>query len=149
MKYSKKFERDYDFYLRNKNNFDFCGTFIPKFQVIYEETGKSAKEVFYSIDSEGKNTPCCEPELLTELLLCKGGVNFQIKLWSEGRGDGTLPGIEFKEIIEQYGCPEWVYNAVERQKEKIYEQKGIYNYFFRKDTYNIPNLKHSEDYRFF
>ena len=100
-KYSSNFERDYSFYLLNKDIFNFCGTLIPKHSAISNENGKTAKEVFYSIDSQGKNIPCKEPELLNELLLCKGGVNFQIKLWAEGRADGTLPGIEFEEIMNK------------------------------------------------
>ena len=139
-KYSANFERDYDFYLTNKNKFTFCGTITPKHKAIFDPNGKSAKEVFYSIDSSGKNHPTKEPGLLDELLLCKAGVNFQIKQWAEGRVDGTLPLYELTgdgqvlnwlekdgEVIavsggnirEEFNLPEWVIKAVENQKEKI------------------------------
>jgi len=151
-KYSKNFERDYGFYLKNLNNFNFCGTLNPRFEAIKGEKGLSAKEVFYLIQSEGKNKPCFEPELLNALLLCQAGVNFQIKQWAEARAEGTLTRVElskkdtkleypnqdfswsktlvwvnfepvyFEDIQTQYGLPDWVIDAVEKQKVKFYKQ---------------------------
>jgi|GEM_PF-3178608 len=95
MKYSKQFEETYNFYLRNINVFVFCGTLNPKHEAIYSKQGLSAKECFYCIESNGVNKPCCEPELLNSLLLCKASVNFQIKQWAESRAEGTLPLAEF------------------------------------------------------
>lgn len=107
MKYSKSFERDYDFYLSSIDKFKFCGTSKPKFKAINDPKGKLAKEVFFMIDSNGRNIGCKEPELLDSLLLCKASVNFQIKQWSEGRREGTLPLPEFsKNRYEKiYGKP--------------------------------------------
>jgi hypothetical protein len=139
--YSKSFERDYSFYMNNINNFDFCGTLIPKHIAIYSSDGVSAKEAFYSIDSNGKNIPTNEPDLLNKLLLCKAGVNFQIKQWAEGRAEGTCPLHELtgdaqvlewdisnpnnpiakyhKNITEQYGLPNWVLIAIEKQSIQL------------------------------
>ncbi len=94
-KYSPNFERDYQFYLKNLDNFTFCGTLLPKHVAIHNTKGVSAKEAFYQIESNGKNAPTFEPNLLNKLLLCKASVNFQIKQWAEGRADGTLPYSEF------------------------------------------------------
>lgn len=94
-KYSENFERDYNFYLNNIGNYKFCGTLMPKHTAIYSDVGKSAKEVFYLIDSTGKNHPTNEPKLLNDLLLCKASVNFHIKQWAEGRADETLTFEEF------------------------------------------------------
>src|SRR5574343_1051794 len=94
-KYSPNFERDWGFYVSNVDNFTFCGTLIPKYTAIPSDSGKTAKDVFYDIDSKGKNSPCCEPELLNKVLLCKASVNFHIKQWAEGRADSTLPRHEF------------------------------------------------------
>lgn len=94
-KYSNNFERDYKFYFENIKHFNFCGTFTPKFEAIEDANGKTAKEVFFLIDSTGKNYPTCESKLLNELLTCKASVNFHIKQWAEGRADGTLPFYEF------------------------------------------------------
>lgn len=105
MKFSKSFERDYTFYLNNIDNFDFGGTgrFLYQADPLTND-GFTAKECFYKIESgipfgrtvidkfkkHIKLVPCTEPELLNALLLCKAGVNFQIKQWAEGIADGTL-----------------------------------------------------------
>lgn len=142
MKFSKKYERDYEFYYKNRKNFIFCGTRVPKYQAIFDENGKSAKEVFYIIDSTGKNSPTNEPELLNELLLTKASVNFQIKQWREGFLDGTLEEREFaggslyimtliwskntngdwiplysKSIKDYYDLPDWVVDIVLKNPE--------------------------------
>lgn len=123
--YSESFERDYAFYLKNIEEFTFCGTLLPKHQAIPNDNGLSAKEVFYLIDSQGKNKECCEPELLDKLLLCKAGVNFQIKQWAEGRHDATLPKSELTEYLEKINAPEWVGVAVEKQRLKLYLAFGM------------------------
>lgn len=132
IKYSSGFERDYNFYIKNINNFNFCGTLNPKFIAI-PNGFISAKNCFYHIESQGKNFPCSEPELLNKILLTKAGINFHIKLWAEGRADGTLPLFElsqrvaktkFKDIIDfetQFGLPEWVILAIEKQKIKLWK----------------------------
>lgn len=150
MRYSAAFERDYEFYFRNRDNFSFSGTQNPKFVAIPLPDGKTAKEVFFLIESRGRNEPTCEPELLNQLLLCKGGVNFMIKQWAAGRADGTLTlgeligyppptptaqrlmaecGHEETEdtlsIKDQYGLPDWVIMAVEKQKEKMRKDLDI------------------------
>lgn len=152
IKYSKAFERDYEFYLSNLDEFNFCGTLNPKHTAIYSSAGLAAKECFYFIESEGKNKPCREPELLNRLLLTKASVNFQIKEWAQGRADGTLPLVEFSkrhmaikyagvpinedckvlswvnnepvyyiDIETQFGLPEWVIDATEKQKVKLWK----------------------------
>jgi hypothetical protein len=151
IKYSKGFERDYNFYLKNLDEFNFCGTLNPKHAAIYSPTGMSARQCFYYIESQGKNKPCKEPELLNSLLLTKASVNFQIKEWAAGRADETLPLVEFskrhmakqypdvsidenckvlawvnnnpvyhRDIETQYGLPEWVIDATEKQKVKLW-----------------------------
>lgn len=151
IKYSSGFERDYAFYLKSLKVFDFCGTLNPNYQSIKDINGRTAKECFFYIESEGKNYPCCEHELLNLLLLTKASVNFQIKEWAQGRADRTLPLIEFskrymalntdipidegctvlewvdgepvyhRDIETQYSLPEWVITAVENQKYKYYK----------------------------
>lgn len=153
-KYSKGFERDYKFYLNGISRFTFCGTLSPTFEAIHDTNGKTAKEVFFMIESTGKNHPTCEPELLNSLLLCKASVNFMIKQWAEGRADGTLPFHEFagdgetleweesefngersvkpvykKSLAVEYGLPEWAIRAVEMQKVKILQESDHPNWF--------------------
>ena len=66
--YSENFERDYKFYLDNKENFKFCGTALPRHSAIFNVNGVDAKEAFFKIDSTGKNVPTRESELLNKLL---------------------------------------------------------------------------------
>lgn len=145
MKYSTGFERDYNFYLNNLDNFNFCGTLNPK-HIAISGGNLTAKDCLYYIESEGKNKPCKEPELLNKLLLTKASINFQIKQWAEGINDGTLFLYELsqrywqslgapemntevlewvnkepvysKDIETLYGMPEWVVKAVDNQRKK-------------------------------
>lgn len=143
--FSPQFERDYTFYLSNKDHFIFAGTDVRRdysiqfpgepesldeegkplpFTVPYSPTGKTAKVCFYQLDSEGKCKPCSEPELLVQLLTCKASVNLQIKIWSQSRAEYTLSLVELKEYLEFYQAPEWVFKAVENQKIKILKEWG-------------------------
>lgn len=138
MKYSKNFDRDYNWYFKYREEFNFCGSIEPKFKAIEDINGVGAKEALFSIDTHGKNIPTKEPLLLNELLLCKAGINFQIKQWAEGRAEGLLPLVEFsqKEAHLKYGIPidnnvldiqheyellDWMIVAVENQKGKFYK----------------------------
>jgi hypothetical protein len=153
VKFSIGFERDFEFYKKNTEVFNFCGTLNPKYEAIADPDGLTAKECFFFIESKGINLPCSESILLNNLLLTKASINFQIKQWAEGRADGTLPLIEFSkrtallsknslfmlgssnmtlswvnnepvyftDIETQYELPEWVVEAVEKQKFKFYK----------------------------
>lgn len=90
-------------------------------KVIYSEEGKSAKECFYKLDTQGKVIPTNEPELLLQLHKCKGSINFNIKMWAESRGKGELGSIEFQEISKELELLPWMIEAVERQKYKYYK----------------------------
>lgn len=141
--FSPQFERDYTFYLSQKDTFTFAGTDIKRdynvqfpgepesldeegkplpFTVPYSPTGKSAKVCFYQLDSEGKCKPCSEPELLVQILTCKAAINLQIKIWSQSRAEYTLSKEELQEYLEFYQAPEWVFKAIENQKLKILKE---------------------------
>jgi hypothetical protein len=120
MKYSIKFERDYNFYLNNINNFTFSGS-LNRTLLIDLDKGLSAKECFYKLDSTGMLFPTKEPDLLFKIFKCKESVNFQIKEWSKDRAKGYLPKIEFDEIVKEYNLLDWIIKAVEQQKYKYYE----------------------------
>lgn len=132
--FSPSFERDYAFYLNNKEVFNFCGSDVKKdfgiqlpgeegeFAIPYSETGKPAKICFHKLDGAGKKVPCSEPQLLIEILRCKGSVNLNIKMWAEGRAEGTLPLYELEELIKIYNAPEWVFKSVETQKARIWSK---------------------------
>lgn len=137
--FSPQFERDYTFYLSNKDEFTFAGSDIKKdygiqfpeepeqevpFRIPYSSTGKSAKVCFYQLDSEGKCKPCSEPLLLVEILTCKASINLQIKIWAQSRAEYSLSKFELLEYLEQYKAPEWVFKAIENQKLKILKEWG-------------------------
>src|SRR5689334_1468340 len=113
--FSPQFERDYTFYLSNKDHFTFAGSDIKKdygiqfpgepepiekdedgiekpipFPISYSSTGKSAKVCFFQLDSTGKCKSCSEPQLLMEILRCKASINLQIKTWAQSRAEYTL-----------------------------------------------------------
>lgn len=122
-KFKPNFEKDYTFYFNNRYVFTFAGSDVGiTYNVVYSDKGKSAKECFHKLDSEGKLLPCREKELLLELLNCKAAVNLQIKLWAQSRAEYTLPLIELQEYLEFYQCPDWVLKAVEAQKTKIIKE---------------------------
>lgn len=126
MKYSKRFQRDYAFYLANRDRFSFdgCAEYVNKKgeSLIQESSdGCSAKEAFYAYDSKGEINPTCEPGLLEELYRCKGSINLHISMWAEGRAEGTFPGVEFEEYAKEVGLLPWVVDAVEKQKWRYYK----------------------------
>lgn len=150
MLYSANFERDYNWYLKYKDEFTFSGGDEYKKKVIYCKNGRDAKYCFYKNDSEGKIVMTNEPKLLLDIYRCKASINFQIKQWAEGRADGTLPGIEFSNAIrdkaqeycrligiefgdyiitieEEFGLLPWMVDAVERQKVKHYNLEAMQN----------------------
>jgi hypothetical protein len=151
MKFSNNFNKSYDSYINLIGIFDFCGTISPTFEAI-KNGNKSAKECFYFIESQGKNYPCFEPELLNKILFTKASINFQIKQWAECRAEGTLPLMEFSkrlaydkygtsftdfhvlewvngepvyfdDIESQFNLPGWVLRAVENQAISIRKNK--------------------------
>ena len=115
--YNQNFERDFNFYLKNKDTFTFDGKLQHK--VISSPQGVPAKEAFYQRDTNGKVIPTSEPELLLQLLKCKGSVNFNIKMWAESFADWTLFEDEIDEYMQQYNCPKWVKEAVINQGRNI------------------------------
>lgn len=126
IKYSLKFENDYNWYklVSDKFNFDGCGYYFNKKGIDLiqpDENGLTAKECFYRYDSEGKIFKTKEPEELELLLKTKGSVNLHIKMFAEDRAKGYLPKYEFDKIVEELNPPKWFVDAVENQKFKYYE----------------------------
>ena len=121
MKYSKNFERDYEWYFKYKNIFTFDANIETNKFIISSPDGENAKYCFYKKDSEGKVIPTREPDILFKLLKCKGSINFQIKEWAIDRGKGWLGYKEFEDIIKEFELLDWMIDAVENQKYKYTE----------------------------
>jgi hypothetical protein len=126
IKYSKDFERDYEWYLKwcNVFNFDANSDYTDKKGnqlIIADENGNTAKECFYIYDSTGKIVSCNDPELYLKILKCKGSINFQIKQWAECWGKAEMSGPEFIEIIKEFELLEWMKVAVQKQRTKYWD----------------------------
>ena len=134
MKFSKRFERDFAWYSKFKDIFNFDGgvatyTNNKGEQIIKaSETGFTAKECFYAFDSQVKILECREPELLQEILRTKGSINLNIQMWAESRAQAYLSMIEFEELIKEFSLLDWMIEAVERQKMKFWDK------VFKKNT---------------
>jgi hypothetical protein len=121
MRYSANFEKDFNFYMANKEKFIFCGEQVAPFP--FAANGPSAKEAFYKFDSTGKILACAEPELATALLRCKKAINFQLKQWVEGYDDCLIAIHEY--LTEFLGeAPPWIERAFRNQRAKTYRGKA-------------------------
>jgi hypothetical protein len=119
MKYSNNFNRDFNWYLQMRHQFNFSG---KDEKVVYDKDGIDGKKAFLLLDSQGKLKPTRHPNLLKALLKTKGSINLHIKMYAEDRANGRLPKMLFqKEIIDIIKPPQWFVNAVEQQKYKYYE----------------------------
>ena len=100
MKFSKRFEKDYEWFKSMVDVFSFDGnehyTNKKGVDIIQHDTkGNTAKECFYLYDSQGKIKPTSEPNKLKQLLKVKGSINLQIQMYAEDRARGYLPRIQF------------------------------------------------------
>ncbi|MDG1950205.1 MAG: hypothetical protein P8J32_05340 [bacterium] len=125
MKYSSRFERDYEWYMSVSDIFCFDGCkhyFNKKGQdlVQFDKNGFTAKKCFYLYDSSGVIKHTREPEELLRILKTKGSTNLHIKMYAEDRARGYLPKIEFEIICDEINAPDWFIEAVEQQKKKYY-----------------------------
>lgn len=117
MKYSKTFERDWEFY----SNMD-SENFKTEKEIKFDPLGKCAKEVFYRMDTHGlKDITTSEPELLIKSINAKEFANLQIKLWAESIADGTAFYFEIEKWIDELNYPEWSKKAVENQAKRMIE----------------------------
>jgi hypothetical protein len=119
VKYSKKFNRDYEFYLSNKVRFTFCGDDpdrIDDLVIVDMTSGVSAKESFKSYDSKGRTLPTYEPQLLKSIIICKKSINLHIKMWVEGYDD-MMEGVDFyMDMFDgQVRQPPWVEDSFRKQ----------------------------------
>lgn len=113
--YSKAFDRDYDFYLRNKDTLSFAGVDVGKDIVHDPENGMDVKECFYRMDTRGEKCVATrEPELLKQLVSCKKSVNLHIKMCVEGYED-MMEGVDFYMDNCLIDPPPWVADSFRKQ----------------------------------
>ena len=123
LKIKESFVQDTAWLLTVSDDFTFTGS-TATYEFPESKTGLTPLQAFYVIESRGYNNKISttDAEKLKRILRTKAAINMQIKLWAEGRADGTLPKDELKSVLEEYKAPQWVTEAVENQKYKYYEQ---------------------------
>jgi len=112
-KYSDNFERDYNFYIQNIDNFTFC---TEEINVLYLKDGVDAKEAFFIFDSKGKLVPTFEPELLKSVIFIKKAINFQIIQWASSYNDMFMGVNDYLKIF--INPPPWVEHSFRQQLYK-------------------------------
>lgn len=133
-KYSKRFESDWLWYKSVISIFcnDDCIKLFTggnRYENIkLDVNGVDAKKAFFVYDSHGRLVGTTEPKLLEDMMDCKASVNLHIKMYAEGRADGTLPKIEFINVCKSLKAPFWFYKAVEMQKYKYYKNTPMYQF---------------------
>ncbi len=123
MKFSKKFNRDYDFYIQNKDTFTFSGVNVTVWPDL--ENGVTAKECFWRFDSTGNMMPTCEPDLLKALIICKKSINLHITLWVEGYDD-MMEGVEYYMGLFHGTPPLWVEDSFRKQLLRKIQSNKVY-----------------------
>ena len=109
MKFSPRFNRDWQFYKVNAKKFSFCGEDV---KIDSSYTGVSAKQAFYALDSRGVRLPTREPAQLKAVLECKKSINLHIRMWAEGYNDMLLGFADY--LAEFINPPDWVELALRR-----------------------------------
>lgn len=133
--------KELKYLMSHRNNFTFSGDEL-NVTISYDKNGMDFIKGFKLFDEKGQRViETKHPESLRRAIKTKASLNFQIKQWAESRADGTLPLILFSKRIanEKYphlnineqdnppdietelSLPEWVVNAVEKQKNKYYK----------------------------
>jgi len=140
LKLKQSFIDDCAWYLSISSEINFTGS-TDSYSYSYDKNALSALDSFYTIESKGRKaiTHCSEPEKLQILLHTKTAVSMQIKLWTEGRVDGTLPLEEFINTCKEFKVPKWVFIAVETQKWN-YDEYKIFSSFKEANLKKIKTL---------
>lgn len=111
IKYSERFNNDYEFYLSlSDKDISLPNTLILLNKFIYDKDWLSAKESYYKIDSWiCKTVQCSDIDTITKLLKWKSVINFIINQWVEWYSDGVLFPVDIQEECKDY--PDWVYKS--------------------------------------
>jgi hypothetical protein len=137
IKVSEKFEQDYEMYFRLKDIFTFTGINVKNkyHRFVFSESGNTAKECFYTLDTHGKYIACNELELLFSIIGCKISLNLHIKMWAEEylefrtsslKEEVAFSNLFLMELVEEYQFLPWVELAIINQAEKIFKTGKIF-----------------------
>ena len=116
MKYTKKFNRSYNFYLLNRDRYNFCGEVVTVLEDLKD--GVTGKESFYSLDTFGVMLPTNEPDLLRSIIICKKSINLHIQMWVEGFEDMMMSVEYYMNLFEGTETPSWIEKSFRKQLQK-------------------------------
>ena len=122
MKYSKRFEEDFELYYRLRYDFTFAPFDVLKNRPWLEPLGDiDIKQAFFQFDTHGKLFAIANKSELVQTVAAKASLNFHIKQYADSRAKGWMGHEELLEIQQHYDLPEWFVIAVERQRVKYYK----------------------------
>lgn len=115
--------------------------------IVKDKDGVDGVEAFFNIDSKGIVLPTKHPNILKSLLKTKGSINLHVAMYSEDRAKGRFPLTEFRALCIKWKAPEWFYFAVEKSKNRIYQNDSEIPEWFKEESKNQLNryalgLKH-------
>ena len=122
---SKKFKKDWSFYLDN-DWLDFLSNNITAPE--YSADGVTAMEAFFIFDSYGTLPKCSEVELFKTVLNRKSNVNLQIRMWVDGFKDCMMPVKDYMETFKGV-APKWIEKAFCNQLKDKYKMQYPEKYF--------------------
>lgn len=124
----REFKEMTQWLLTVSDDFTFTGS-TSTYEYLQSKEGLTPLQAFYIIETNGYGSKftTTDTEQLKRLLRTKAAINMQIKLWAEGRADGTLPLPELEEVLKEYNAPTWVFDAIENQKFKYYKTNDSNN----------------------
>lgn len=122
MKYSKRFNKDFNWYLKVRNHFTFSGDILRKdghpLDIEFSLSGVDGKQAYHTYDSTGKLLPTKHPNLLRVLLKTKASVNFQVKQWAIDRAKGELSKVEFMSDVSIFCKKPWSWYVNENKSDE-------------------------------
>lgn len=115
-KISEKAKVEFEFYLNS--SLDMVGRSIGDVGLESSNSGHSALECWWALDTHGKTVPCRELDVLSKVMRSKKSVNLQVRLWAEDIADGML--LRQSELLDYtHKWPEWVFRATMEQAAKL------------------------------
>jgi hypothetical protein len=121
LKYSKRFEEDFELYWRLRHKFTFAPFDVLKNRPWLEpKTTLDVKQAFFQFDTHGKLFAIADQQGLVQTIAAKASLNFHIKMYAEDRAKGELGRVDLLDIQREYELPDWFIDSVEKQKVKHY-----------------------------
>jgi hypothetical protein len=121
MKYSKRFEEDFELYWRLRHTFTFAPYDPLKGKKPIDIVPHmSVKKAFFKFDTHGKYYNISDSEELLRVITTKASINFHIKQYAIDRSRGWMSSLDLLDLQKEFSLPQWFVDAVEKQKCRLY-----------------------------